>query len=303
MEILLKLQLNIVLFLQKLAGGNWKTLWNIITFLANPAVFLFIFVLIYWNINKKEGARFAYNAAFILLIVNALKTPIGAKRPYQMDSSVKMLEADGSGTGSSFPSGHSALSSALCSSLFISFLRNAFWIVFVVVIPILVGVSRMVLGMHFPQDVIVGLALGYGFTFIFYRLLGKLDNGLSKSVALSVVFSSILLVTGFVLSILMTVGVLEKAIFSDLVRSITLLGSLIFGRFFEERFVKYVTRARKAKKILRLILGIIPVALLYFFLGHTVAVVGDFLLYLFIGVWCTFLFPFIGIHSNLFYIV
>lgn len=303
MDKLLNFQSNIILILQRAANGDWKILWNIITFFANPIIFLFAFLIIYWNINKKEGARFAYNAIITLLIVNTLKSICNIRRPFLYNTDIKMLEMDGSGTGSSFPSGHSALSSALCSSLLISYLHGGFWIVFTVIIPLLVGLSRMILGMHFPLDVIIGLGIGYGFTFIFYNLLDKMDNGLKGSLVLSVILSSVILVGAFILSLLVTVHILSNSIFSDLIRSLSLLGGFILGRFFEERFVKYLTRARKAKKILRLILGIIPIALLYVFLKHTPSIISDFTLYTFIAIWGTFLFPLIGIHSNLFYII
>lgn len=303
METFINLQCNIVLFLQNFANGGWKILWNIITFFANPIIFLLAFIIIYWNISKKEGARFAYNAIFVLSIVNIVKTSVNFKRPYQINSNIKMLEMDGSGTGSSFPSGHSALSASLSSSLLLSYLRSAFWIVFTIVIPVFVAVSRMVLGMHFPLDVLVGLGIGYGFTFIFYPLLLRLDSGLKKSLVLSVIFSSLLIVGAFVLSILMTTNTISRESFSDLVRSLSLLGGFILGRYFENQFVKYVTRARKAKKILRLILGLIPIAIAYLLLHRITPIISDFALYVFVAMWGTFLFPLIGIHSNLFYTV
>ena len=72
---------------------------------------------------------------------------------------------------------------------------------------------------------------------------------------------------------------------------------------FENRFVKFLTRARRAKKVLRMILGVIPIAVAFVFLSNTPEVVGCFLLYFFISTWATLLFPLIGIHSYLFYIV
>ena len=44
-------------FLQKAAAGWLLYLWNFFSVLANPAIFLLVFVLYYWNINKDKGRQ------------------------------------------------------------------------------------------------------------------------------------------------------------------------------------------------------------------------------------------------------
>lgn len=290
-------------FLQKAAAGWLLYLWNFFSVLANPAIFLLVFVLYYWNINKDKGARIAYNCAFILLSVNIIKSFSNIRRPYSLSSRIDMLELDMSGTGSSFPSGHSALSAGLYTSLFLTSFKNVIGMLIMILIPIIVATSRMVLGMHYILDVLVGLGLGYGITFIFFRLLLKMQSFLRNNLPLSVILSSVSGAISLVLSILMTTKTISHIQFADLAISLSLLSGLIFGLYMENRFVKFLTRARRAKKVLRMILGVIPIAVAFVFLSNTPEIVGCFLLYFFISTWATLLFPLIGIHSNLFYIV
>lgn len=299
MNSILNLEENVVFGLQTLAFGALKYLWMFISFLANPAVFIIIFATVYWNINKREGIRFAYNTAFTLTIVNTLKSIFSIMRPFQYSSRIENLDLKGSASGTSFPSGHSALSASMYTSLYLSF-PSVFKLLMLIILPLLVGVSRMALGVHYPADVIVGWGIGYAFTFTLYRLLSKMDEGLKKSIPLTVSLSSVLFVASLVLNILIVTKTLSHTRFADLASMFALLSGLMLGRFFEHHFVKYIVRARRAKKILRGILGLLPIVLLFAIFSRFNVVVSSTLLYFFISIWCTFLYPLIGIHTNLF---
>lgn len=302
MNAFLDFEETIVYGLQKLAYGQLRQLWRVISLLANPVLFVMLFTIVYWNVNKREGVRFAYNSAFALTITNTFKSIFSIMRPFQYSERIYNLDFKGSASGTSFPSGHATLSSSLYSSLYLSF-PSVFKLLMLIILPLLVGISRLALGVHFPLDVCVGWGIGYAFTFTLYRLLDDMDDGMKKSIPITVSLSSVLFAASLVLSILITTGTLSHSRFNDLSAMFALLSGLMLGRFFEHHFVKFIVRARRAKKVLREILGLIPVAVLFLVLHHTNVIVSTTLLYFFISVWCTFLFPFIGIHSNLFNIV
>ena len=92
-------------------------------------------------------------------------------RPWILDTRIHPSElAIPYATGYSFPSGHSALSSSVlggCAFL----LKHKIWSTILILLVLLVGFSRLWLGVHSPQDVIVGLILGFALVFILHRLI------------------------------------------------------------------------------------------------------------------------------------
>ena len=92
------------------------------------------------------------------LVVEIMKVLFHRKRPF-----VKLLEYRIVGSrarGSSFPSGHTSQSFFLATFLFKYFHLSFFITLAVFTIALLVGITRMYLGMHFPRDVLGGAILG-----------------------------------------------------------------------------------------------------------------------------------------------
>lgn len=84
-----------------------------------------------------------------------LKPAVGRPRPCHIMET--LATPDGCGPGKSFPSGHASNAFALASSASM-FWRPAAW----VLVPIAAGVagSRVLIGVHYPSDIIVGAMLG-----------------------------------------------------------------------------------------------------------------------------------------------
>ena len=89
------------------------------------------------------------------------------RRPYMDHEGIKILrvvepEADPmniTAQGYSFPSGHSTAAAALYGSI-ARFMKKWFWLIPAIVLPLLVGISRIVVGAHYPTDVLGGWILG-----------------------------------------------------------------------------------------------------------------------------------------------
>jgi membrane-associated phospholipid phosphatase len=97
------------------------------------------------------------------LIVNIVKQPIGRGRPPSFDTygAFVLHPFQWSYAFQSFPSGHATTAGALAA---IGFLLLRPIRIPLLVFGLAIGVSRVVIGAHYPSDVLAGLLLGYFFS-------------------------------------------------------------------------------------------------------------------------------------------
>jgi membrane-associated phospholipid phosphatase len=93
-----------------------------------------------------------------------------ALRPFVVFSQVRPLFGE---TGFAFPSGHSAVASALAFALFYTNKKIGYVFMF---FALLIGVSRVISGVHFPVDILGGFIEG----FIIAYIINQFTNFLTK---------------------------------------------------------------------------------------------------------------------------
>lgn len=106
-----------------------------------------------------------------LVTYRILKPLFARDRPcyHLMDA---VLRVDSCGGQLGFPSNHAANAMAVTCVLllFYSGSRKKYLLLLV---PLLIGISRIYLGVHYPLDVIAGFVVGAGIAFIIYFLVSK----------------------------------------------------------------------------------------------------------------------------------
>ena len=122
---------------------------------------------LYWCFDKK-AAKFIGTNIMVGLITNPLAKNIALRRrPYFDNPGIKCLKPvdagadiyDISAQGYSFPSGHSTNSVILYGSFPLLWKKRVINIL-AFLIPLLVGISRVLVGVHYPTDVLAGWILG-----------------------------------------------------------------------------------------------------------------------------------------------
>ena len=136
--------------------GSWFShIMLVFTWLGNPQSYMVIIAIIYWSIDRKLGLRMALFLTFSASINSILKQAFHAPRPYWIDARINAIHVS---NGFGMPSGHAQASTVW---LFIAAWTKSkkFWGL-AIAITLLVGLSRIYLGVHFPSQVLAGWIIG-----------------------------------------------------------------------------------------------------------------------------------------------
>lgn len=146
---------------------------TIITMMCNTEFIIVATLLLVLLIkNKKIGGMIASNVVLCSVINTIIKHIFLRPRPV----GIKLIEQG----GYSFPSGHSMMAVAFYG-LLIYIIWNTKWrnvwkiftTTLLVILILLIGISRIYVGVHFASDVIAGLSISLSYLIIFIELIYK----------------------------------------------------------------------------------------------------------------------------------
>lgn len=146
---------------------------TIITMMCNTEfIIVATLLLVLFIKNKKMGGMIASNVVLCSVINTIIKHIFLRPRPV----GIKLIEQG----GYSFPSGHSMMAVAFYG-LLIYIIWNTKWrnvwkiftTTLLVILILLIGISRIYVGVHFASDVIAGLSISLSYLIIFIELIYK----------------------------------------------------------------------------------------------------------------------------------
>lgn len=247
-------------------------LMKFFSFLGRVEFYLILIPLIYWNIDSRLGFRMLLLLIFTDFLGSAFKHLFRQPRPYWFDE-VKAISEE---TSYGFVSTHASNSLAIWGLMALHFRRVWLWALSVFLV-VMVGISRMYLGVHFPQDVIGGWIIGVLALLVFLRSVPVVIRWLeprssSFRICLGFVVSLLVIVIGFV--ILAFTGQFSDpgawASFSTQARDpskyITLGGALfgaVTGYEMMRRSARFKIRGTRTRLLARYLLGVLGLLVLY----------------------------------------
>lgn len=147
-----------------------------ITCLGGEWFFIAAAVGVYWCVSKKHG-YYLFAAGLIGTTVGQfVKIVCHVQRPFVRDPDFTIVEAARADASDySFPSGHSLNAAAVIGGVARFTERKAVRIV-CVALALLVAFSRLYLGVHYPTDVLAGLAIGLVPMLALYPVFERSDD-------------------------------------------------------------------------------------------------------------------------------
>ncbi|MHB8170143.1 MAG: phosphatase PAP2 family protein [Thermincolia bacterium] len=159
-------QVELILLVQKLQNIVSDYFFMAITMLGTEATYLLLVPIIYWCFSRETGYRVGILLLGSMFLNDWLKDWIQATRPDPQV--VRVLFAE-SGGGYSFPSGH-AQGVATFWGYLAARAANSRFTYWAVALILLVSFSRVYLGLHYPIDILAGMALGLAIAYGFLKL-------------------------------------------------------------------------------------------------------------------------------------
>jgi membrane-associated phospholipid phosphatase len=143
-----------IVWVQSFSNDWLDAVFKFFTFLGYKEFYLILLPLVYWCANKQIGAALAYFSLLSAWANSVIKHVFKIPRPADPRISVPLPE-----TSPSFLSGHAQGAVANWGYLAARVRNRAFqWMAVAIIVAI--GLSRIVLGVHFPQDVLGGWLFG-----------------------------------------------------------------------------------------------------------------------------------------------
>ena len=314
-------QLEIIINILAQSLGGWLLApMQALSFMGTDNFYYFILPALYWCIDARLGLR----VGVILLLSNGLnsffKLTFHAARPYWVDERVTAYAAE---TSFGLPSGH-AQNAASVWGLLAAFARKPARKWALIALLILIGLSRLYLGVHFATDVLAGWALGGLLVWAVLRLEKPLTAWLSRfslAMLLALALLSSLLMLALLLGYtLLQAGVPVPTAWSQMAFArtgveiapygldgpFTLAGTwlgLLGGAAWLFRRGGLQTKVTPLQLLLRYLLGLAGVLLLWFGLGQVfprgldpVSFALRYFRYALIGLWISALAPLLFIR-------
>lgn len=202
--------------------------------------------LIYWGIDKKLGIYITENMLVAATSSSMIKNTFFRRRPYFDNPDIKCLRIvkknrdiyDAAAQGFSFPSIHSCNSVAMFTTLGRYSDKKIFKILGIV-IPLIVGLSRVSMGVHYPTDVLAGWSMGIIVILVLPAVRDKIKDRRIYSLVLILLYSS-----GFL-----------YCQSEDYFTGFGLMTGNLLAILFEEKYVRFETAKSWTGRIARVIGG------------------------------------------------
>lgn len=244
----------LILFIQSYFPDFIIKFFEIIADVVSKNVLAFIFISIYLVYNKDWGKFTLLSLGIAGVCCEFVKVTVARLRPYALVDKIKCIYAnvpdqnplDFKIQGYSFPSGHTMMATNLFMAVPI-YVRNILYASIGFIGVLIVALSRVGLGVHFPTDTIAGFIIALVIILILSRIYNVVEY--RKYLYFGIIALSL-------------VGIVFCPVISY-IKYVALILGISFGFFVEEKYVNFENPKSRRDAIVRFVGAIILFVLLF----------------------------------------
>ncbi|HIU76756.1 MAG TPA: phosphatase PAP2 family protein [Candidatus Pelethocola excrementipullorum] len=235
-----------------------------ITYLAQELLVVAFICWFFWCGNKRLAYQMGFSYFLSGLTIQGLKIALRIPRPWLLDPSFQPVESAIPGaTGYSFPSGHTQSGTAFFTTLAFNTQKKKLRLLCVLGF-LLIGFSRMYLGVHTPADVLTSMGISFMLTSLICHFWKYFESDTSHDLLVSMVFSMITILLLVYDIYLVKMGVLNIHNAMDCCKACGAGLAFSIGFYLERRYLNFAPPASPKGKMIRFLVGLAVTATLEF---------------------------------------
>ena len=239
-------------WLQRILGETGVKIVSQFSLLGEELIIVLIIGFLYWCYDKKMGEAVGTSVMLGLVFAPMIKNVFWRRRPYFDHESIKCYRPvakdadiyDIAAQGFSFPSNHCTNAVSVYSTVAAKAeKKRKLFNVIAIVAPILVGISRICVGVHYPTDVICGIVLGVICVIVSVTISNKVPDE-KRWIPYLIIFG------------LACIGLIYCKT-SDYFAALGMISGIFVAFEFERRFVKFEGTREPLKCVIRIFFGLV----------------------------------------------
>jgi membrane-associated phospholipid phosphatase len=243
-----------ILFIQSNFPGFVFDFFKIIAEVVSKNVLALIFISIYLAYNKEWGRFTLLSLGVAGVCCEFVKLSVARLRPYAVVDNIKCIYANVAGQdplnfkiqGYSFPSGHTMMATNLFMAIPV-YIKNMKYVVIGLIGVLIVALSRVGLGVHFPTDTIAGFIIALVIILILSHIFDRVENrtyvylGITALSLMGIIFCPVI----------------------NYIKYVALVSGISLGFLVEEKYVNFENPKSRRDAIVRFIGAFILFILLF----------------------------------------
>lgn len=264
------MDIGILLVLQEFRNGPGGILAEFLakmTYLGELSTVLPLMAIVYWCVSKDFGAYLLMGWSGNRLVNGFLKVTACVYRPWIRDARIiPHGNAITTATGYSFPSGHSMNAATLFGGVAVRKDMPGVLRAVTFLVVLLVAFSRIYLGVHSPQDIIIGAAAGLLVMWLTYKLIQWLEAHPDKDILVACIGIGLAVIVAVYAGVkpypedfdangqLLVDG---AKMANDTFKGVGWCAAFLIGWILERRFVRFSTEVPMLTRVTRLATGLL----------------------------------------------